>query len=101
MRIAQTETAIDSYHSHVSRGKAAEKRTIILNHIKQCGGDWCIGELAEALGMKDNTVSARVNELLYETKELVVYPCRKSRVGRHIRIRPVGLPPEGQLEMFQ
>lgn len=101
MRTAVTETSIDAFHEHRGSGQSSQQRNRILEFIKSRGGDWCIGELAEALNMKDNTVSARVNELLYETNELVTYPYRKSRVGRHIRIRPVGLPMVGQQELFQ
>ncbi|ADE12167.1 hypothetical protein [Sideroxydans lithotrophicus] len=100
MRIAQHETAIDSFHNHVDSGKAHAQRTRILEFIKKSGGDWCIGELANALGMKDNIVSARVNELLYETHDLVERPRRKSRAS-NITIRPVGLPLVGQLALFQ
>lgn len=71
MRIAQHETAANAFHDHVGTGKAHAQRSRILEFIKDRGGDWCIGEIANALNMKDNIVSARVNELLYETHELV------------------------------
>ena len=100
MIIAQHETAIDSFHGHVDSGKAHAQRTRILEFIKERGGNWCIGEIANALKLKDNIVSARVNELLYETHELVVYPNRKSLVSK-ITVRPVGLPIVGQLALFQ
>jgi hypothetical protein len=97
MRIAQQPTAADAYHSH--RGQSAQQRRRVLEFIKQCGGDWSIGELAQALTLQKSTVSARVHELLNETKELVEQPRRKDRLSG-ITIRPVGLPPVGQGELF-
>ncbi len=97
MRIDQQSTACDAYHAH--RGQSAQQRNRILSFIKQRGGDWSIGELAEALTMQKSTVSARVNELLNETKELVEQPRRKDRLSG-ITIRPVGLPFVGQGELF-
>jgi DNA-binding MarR family transcriptional regulator len=97
MRIDQQPTACDAYHAH--RGKSAQQRNRILSFIKQRGGDWSIGELAQALTMQKSTVSARVNELLNETKELAERPRRKDRLSG-ITIRPVGLPIVGQGELF-
>jgi len=41
-----------------------------------------------------------MNEMLNETKDLIERPKRKDRLSG-IRIRPVGLPPVGQGELFQ
>ena len=97
MRIDQQPTACDAYHAH--RGQSAQQRNRILEFIKQRGGDWSIGELAQALTLQKSTVSARVNELLNETKELVERPRRKDRLSG-ITIRPVGLPIVGQGRLF-
>lgn len=96
MRIAQQFTACDAFHAHT--GKAGQ-RAAILAHIKAHGGDWTIGELARALRMEKSTVSARLNELLYETHELVEKPKRPDRVSG-IRARPAGLPVVGQMGLF-
>jgi DNA-binding MarR family transcriptional regulator len=98
MRIAQQQTAADAYQAH--RGQSAAQRNRILGFIKQRGGDWSIGELAQALTLQKSTVSARVNELLNDTKELVEKTRRKDRISG-ITIRPVGLPVDGQQELFQ
>lgn len=103
MRTAARSTSIDAYHTHRASGQSAQQRTRILEFIKthsHNGTDWSIGELAQALSLQKSTVSARVNELLNETKELVERPKRKDRLSG-IRIRPVGLPLEGQGELFQ
>ncbi len=50
--------------------------------------------------MEKSTVSARINELLNDTKELAERPRRKDRISG-ITIRPVGLPIVGQRELFQ
>lgn len=91
MLIAQTDTAIDSYHAHRAAGHSAIQRDRILECIAQRGGDWSIGELARELGMEKSTISARVNECLYETHELVEMPKRKDRISE-VTVRPVGLP---------
>lgn len=98
MRIDQQPTACDAFHAH--RGQSAQQRNRILNHIKARGGDWSIGELAQALTLQKSTVSARVNELLNDTRELVEKTRRKDRLSG-ITIRPVGLPMVGQQELFQ
>jgi DNA-binding MarR family transcriptional regulator len=98
MRTSAQTTSIDAYHSH--RGQSAQQRRRVLEFIKQCGGDWSIGELAHALGLEKSTVSARVNEALYETHELVEAPRRKDKRSG-ITVRPVKLPPRGQGELFQ
>lgn len=95
MRIAQTETAIESYHAHTGKERQCAR---ILGHIKQHGGDWSIGEIAHALGMEKSTVSPRIRELL-DTDELEAKPNRKDRRSG-IRIRPVGLPVVGQQVLF-
>lgn len=100
MRIAAASTSIDAYHAHRSTGQSAQQRNRILAFIKARGGDWSIGEIAQALSLQKSTVSARVNELLNETKELVEKPKRPDRVSG-IRVRPVGLPLKGQLGLFQ
>lgn len=100
MRTAARSTSIDAYHAHRSTGQSAQQRTRILEFIKARGGDWSIGEIAQALSLQKSTVSARVNELLNETKELIERPKRKDRISG-IRVRPVGLPPVGQGELFQ
>lgn len=92
MRTSVQETSIDAYHGHCGAGKSAAQRGRILQHIKSCGGDWSIGEIARALGLEKSTVSARLNELLNETHELVECPKRPDRVSG-IRVRPVGLTP--------
>lgn len=89
MLIQQTQTAVDSYHGHQSQ--SAAQRTRVLQFIEARGGDWSIGELSHALGMQKSTVSARVNELLYETKEVVERPKRKDRRSG-VMVRPVSLP---------
>ena len=96
MRIDQQPTACDAFHAHTGK---ARQRAAILTHIKAHGGDWTIGELARALGMEKSTVSARLNELLYETHELVEKPKRPDRVSG-IRARPAGLPVVGQIGLF-
>ncbi len=98
MRTAVRSTSVDAYHAHA--GKSAQQRTRILGFIKTRGGDWSIGEIAQALSLQKSTVSARVNELLNETKDLIERPKRKDRISG-IRVRPVGLPPIGQGELFQ
>lgn len=98
MRIAATETQIQSYHTHVGTGKAAQQCHRILGHIITNGGDHSIGEIAKALDMEKSTVSARIFELLHEKRMLIECPHRKDKVSG-ITIRPVGIP-KVQLEMF-
>lgn len=100
MRIAQQSTACDAYHAH--RSQSAQQRNRILEFIKghsHNGTDWSIGELAQALTLQKSTVSARVNELLNDTMELVEKTRRKDRLSG-ITIRPVGLPVKGQGRLF-
>lgn len=99
MRIAQTQTAIDSFHAHGERGLASGQRATILGFIEKNGGSWSIGELAEALKMQKSTISARVNECLNEFGLLVAKAKRKDRLT-NITIRPVGLPVK-KGELFQ
>lgn len=99
MRIAQAVTASDAYDRHRASGKAAAQRARIVDHIRRHGGDWSIGEIAHALGMEKSTVSARINEALFETHELVEKTRRKDRLSG-ITIRPVGLPVVGQGRLF-
>lgn len=100
MRIAQAITAADAYDRHRASGKATAQRASIVDHIRRHGGDWSIGDLAHALGLEKSTVSARLNEALYETHELVEASRRKDRRSG-ILVRPVKLPPEGHGELFQ
>lgn len=100
MHSATQTTSIEAYRDHRSAGKSAAQRARILNFIKARGGDWSIGEIAKALELEKSTVSARINELLKETKEVVERPKRKDRVSG-ITVRPVGLPVIGQGELFQ
>ena len=100
MRTAVTDTSIDSFHAHRGTGKASVQRARILAFIEARGGDWSIGELANALDLEKSTVSARLNEAIYVTYELVKRPKRKDRISG-ITIRPVGLPVVGQGELFQ
>lgn len=71
MHAATQTTSIEAYRDHRSAGKSAAQRARILNFIKARGGDWSIGEIAKALELEKSTVSARINELLKETKEVV------------------------------
>lgn len=96
MLIHQTTTAIEAYHGH--QCKSAAQRTRILEFISSHGGDWSIGEIARVMGLQNSTVSARLNELLYETHELVESARRKDRYSG-IHIRPVKLPAL-QLDLF-
>lgn len=99
MRTAAQPTSIDAYHAHRATGKSSQQRNRILEFIKKYGGDWSIGELAHRFNMQKSTVSARVNELVKDTKELVEKPKRKDRVSG-IMVRPVGIP-EVQGDLFQ
>lgn len=99
MRTAVADTSIEAFHAHRGSGKSAAQRARVLNFIKDRGGDWSIGELAQALQMEKSTVSARLNELRNDTKELVERPRRKDRISG-ISIRPVALPPVGQGDLF-
>lgn len=100
MRIAQHETAIDAFHAHVGAGKAEAQRERIRNFIasNKKYADWSIGEIAHALDMEKSTVSARLNEMLNETKQLVAKAKRHDRIS-NILIRPVALP-EIQRDFF-
>lgn len=99
MRTAVQITSADAYDAHRASGQSAAQRNLILAFITQRGGNWSIGELAQALGLQKSTVSARLNELLNETCELVECTRRKDRVSG-ITIRPVGLPVKGQGALF-
>ena len=99
MRTAVASTSVDAYDTHRTSGSSAQQRNRILAFIKARGGDWSIGELAQALTLQKSTVSARVYELLNETKELVERTRRKDRLSG-ITIRPVGLPLIGQGDLF-
>lgn len=99
--MASTQTtSIEAYREHSGSGKKTAQQLRILAFITNRGGDWTIGELAKAMNMEKSTVSARINELLKETKEVVERPKRKDRISG-ITVRPVGLPVIGQGELFQ
>jgi DNA-binding transcriptional ArsR family regulator len=98
MRIAQAPTACAAFHAHRDSGKACHQGQNIINFISRMGGDWSIGELAEAMGLQKSTISARVRELLDEG-QLDAMPKRKDRVSL-ITVRPVGLP-RWQMGLFQ
>lgn len=103
MKINQTDTSCAAFHTHAESGMWARQREKILSFIEGeqfNKRDWSIGELAHALGMEKSTVSARVNELLYEgDTPLVECPRRRDRRSG-IEIRPVGLPVIGQGVLF-
>ena len=99
MRINQQETSIDAFHAHRGSGQSAAQRGRILSFIKKSGGNWSIGEVAHMLGMEKSTVSARMNELLTETFELVEKCRRKDRFSG-IKVRALGLP-SVQLDLLQ
>lgn len=90
MRTNVTDTSIDAFHAH--EGKAATQRASILEFLKRNGGNWSIGELAKALRWEKSTVSPRLHEMLYETKQLVEAPRRRDLIS-NVMIRPVQLPP--------
>lgn len=91
MQIAQQTTAIVAYEAQSSSGMARLQRTRIVGLIEQRGGDWSIGEVAHELGMEKSSVSARINELLYEYGQLETRANRKDRLSK-IVIRPVAIP---------
>jgi len=97
MRIAQIDTACAAFRAHQESGNASAQRNRIVRFIANCGGDWSIGELANAMGLEKSTVSARINECLH-SGELQVKPRRADRRSG-IRVRPVGLP-ELQIHLF-
>lgn len=99
MRTAVQITSADAYGVHRSSGNSARQRNLILEFIRLRGGDWSIGELAQALTLQKSTVSARVNELLNETHQAVEKPRRKDRISG-ITIRPIGLPVADQMRLF-
>lgn len=98
--MASTQTtSIEAYREHSGSGKKTAQQLRILAFITNRGGDWTIGELAKAMNMEKSTVSARLHELLHETKQLVTYPKRKDRVSG-VTVRPVGFPEEnGQMHL--
>lgn len=98
MKTQATDTSIDAYHAHVGSGRARLQCDKIVNFIRKHGGNWSIGELAKAMQLEKSTISARVNECIYQLHTLVACDKRRDRISG-ITIRPVGLPP--QAEMFQ
>jgi len=96
-------TSIAAFHKKRDSGRTTEQRAYIVDFIAYVGGDWSIGELANRfktfgdackLGLdQKSTLSARINECLNETRELVAKDRRKDRVS-HVLVRPVALPPE-------
>lgn len=99
MLINAAQTQIAAHHAHRASGGAHQQREKVLAFIAARGGDWSIGEVAHTLGMDKSTVSARINELLNDTHELVAAAKRKDRVSG-VMVRPVALPP-GQQSLFQ
>ena len=99
MRTSVQPTSIDAIHIHSGSGKSAQQRSHILQFIRARGGDWSIGEIAQATGLQKSTVSGRVNELINDTNELIERPRRKDRVSG-VTVRPVGLPIAGQGDLF-
>lgn len=101
MRTAVADTSISAFRAHVGGGKAEAQRERILCFIarNKHHADWSIGELAHALDMEKSTVSARLNEMLNETRQLVAKAKRPDRIS-NILIRPVALPAV-QGELFQ
>ncbi len=83
-------SSINAYRHHRERGRARSQGRRILEHIESRGGDWSIGELAQALHIDKSAVSARVHELLHDSEELEARPRRKDRVSG-ILVRPVAL----------
>lgn len=98
MRIHQHETAIDAYHAHVGSGNAGRQLEEIVRFVQFRGGDWSIGELARELSMEKSTVSARVNEALNKTHQLVACAKRRDRVSG-VMVRPVTAL-KGQMGLF-
>lgn len=92
MRASIQSTSVAAFHHHQESGKALQQQERILAFIERRGGDWSIGELAKELGLEKSTVSARVNELLTVTHELVAAEKRKDRCSG-VLVRPVALPP--------
>lgn len=102
MKIAQTETACESFRQIQASGDDVKQREAVLSHIKSHGGDWTIAEIAAALDWEKSTASRAINELLHETKpRIVVYPERKGRTYPYRLSRPVGLAQVGQLGLWQ
>lgn len=97
MKTAVSETSIQAFHANQSA--SAVQRNRILGFIVARGGDWSIGEVAQALNLQKSTVSARINELIYDFKALESRPVRKDRISG-ISVRPVA-PPPMQKELFQ
>ena len=89
MLINQHSTAIEAYRNHLLSGKAKSQCEMIVNFIKDQGGDWSIGELAYALEMEKSTISARINECI---KDNLLFE-KPKRIDRRsgITIRLVGV----------
>lgn len=98
MRTAVRDTSIGAYRELVSSGARESLHEKIVTHIKQCGGDWTIGELSKALHIDKSTVSARLNELL-ASGALAEAAKRKDKVSG-ITVRPVAIP-DAQGRLFQ
>ncbi len=93
-------SSINAYRAQRGAGRTGAQCEIIMAHIRECGDDWTIGELAHALDMEKSTVSARVYELLHAyPPRLVDKPKRKDRVSG-IKARPVALP-SAQLDLLK
>lgn len=99
MKIAQIETAIDSFHAH--HNKSAVQHQIILDFLanarRYSNVDFSINELSQLMGWRHSTLSARLNEML-KSKQLVECEHRKDRYS-NVMCRPVALGTK-QLELF-
>lgn len=103
-----TEAGIPADHVHrIARARTKEEKAavdvVLAEFFQLIDGVWinkrAEEEIAKALELEKSTVSARLHELLKETKELVERPKRKDRISG-ITVRPVGLPIIGQAELF-
>lgn len=92
MRTSVQSTSVAAFHHHQESGKALQQQERILAFIERRGGNWSIGEIAKELGLEKSTVSARVNEMLNDTHDLVAAEKRKDRCSG-VLVRPVALPP--------
>lgn len=91
MKIAQEVTAIEAFDARTAAGMPKVQRAKIVAFIAEQGGDWSIGEIADAMNMERSTVSARINELIYEYGRLEARPSRKDKRSG-ITVRPVAIP---------
>lgn len=78
MRIAQTETAIESFHAHRASGHVTSSQQAILDAMKP-GRDYSLSELSAMTGIEKSSVSGRINEML-ESGAVVVSRLRACKV---------------------